>query len=256
MTSIFSMRGLLTLKVRSTPTPDAMRRTVIDRVIPPPRRRMTVPSKTWMRSRLPSTTLSDTFTVSPVASSGRSVRSWSWTISSSTVTGRFLTHLGSRGCDSVFGRDADGRRRRSIARPRGRSVAGVEVGSASAGALDRLLASPARHGDVVARGEDGRHAFAAEDRRSRVLRVFEEAVGEGFLDRRRGLDGARQEADDRIDDDQRRQLPAREDIVADRQLDIDQGADPFVDTLVARTEEDEMRSRREVGSTRLAEDLA
>src|SRR3954470_9915524 len=33
--------------------------------------------------------------------------------------GLFLTHLGSRGCDSGFGSDADGRRRRSIARPRG-----------------------------------------------------------------------------------------------------------------------------------------
>ena len=85
-TSIFSMRGLLILNVRSTPTPLAIRRTVIDRVMPPPRRRMTVPSNTWIRSRLPSTTLADTFTVSPVASSGRSVRSWSATISSRTFT--------------------------------------------------------------------------------------------------------------------------------------------------------------------------
>jgi hypothetical protein len=34
-TSIFSMRGLWTLNVRSTPTPEAIRRTVMDRVIPP-----------------------------------------------------------------------------------------------------------------------------------------------------------------------------------------------------------------------------
>ena len=31
--------------------------------MPPPRRRMTVPSNTWMRSRVPSTTLADTRTV-------------------------------------------------------------------------------------------------------------------------------------------------------------------------------------------------
>ncbi len=62
----------------------------VERVIPPPRRRMTVPSNTWIRSRLPSTTLADTRTVSPVASSGRSVRIWSWTISSSTFTEAFL----------------------------------------------------------------------------------------------------------------------------------------------------------------------
>src|SRR5664280_880790 len=86
MTSIFSIRGLFTLKVRSTPTPLAIRRTVIERVMPPPRRRMTVPSKTWTRSRFPSTTRADTLTVSPELSSGRSVRIWSWTISSSTFT--------------------------------------------------------------------------------------------------------------------------------------------------------------------------
>src|SRR5688572_10170305 len=92
------MRGLLILNVRSTPTPDAIRRTVIDRVMPPPRSRMIVPSNTWMRSRLPSTTLADTFTVSPVARSGRSVRSWSWTISSSTFTRRFPWVVDSRSC--------------------------------------------------------------------------------------------------------------------------------------------------------------
>ena len=52
-TSIFSIRGPSILKVRSTPTPLAIRRTVIERVMPPPRSRMTVPSKTWIRSRFP-----------------------------------------------------------------------------------------------------------------------------------------------------------------------------------------------------------
>src|SRR6185369_914352 len=90
MTSIFSIRGLWILNVRSTPTPLAIRRTVIERVIPPPRRRITMPSKTWIRSRLPSTTLAETLTVSPEASSGRSVRSWSETSSSRTFTSAFL----------------------------------------------------------------------------------------------------------------------------------------------------------------------
>ena len=61
-------------------------RTVIERLMPPPRRRMTVPSKTWMRSRLPSRTRAETRTVSPEASSGRSVRSCSALISSMTLT--------------------------------------------------------------------------------------------------------------------------------------------------------------------------
>src|SRR5664280_2542618 len=42
--------------------------------MPPERRRMTVPSKTWTRSRVPSTTRAETLTVSPAASSGMSVR--------------------------------------------------------------------------------------------------------------------------------------------------------------------------------------
>ena len=45
----------------------------IERVMPPPRRRMTMPSKTWIRSRLPSTTLADTLTVSPGSNFGMSV---------------------------------------------------------------------------------------------------------------------------------------------------------------------------------------
>jgi class 3 adenylate cyclase len=48
------------LKVRSTPTPLRSARTVTERAMPPPRSRMTVPSKTWTRSRLPSTTFSET----------------------------------------------------------------------------------------------------------------------------------------------------------------------------------------------------
>src|SRR3989304_3557389 len=92
------MRGELTFKVRSTPTPERSARTVIERVMPPPRRRMTVPSKTWMRSRLPSTTLAETRTVSPDASSGRSLRIWSAVISSRTFTGRYsLAGQGSGG---------------------------------------------------------------------------------------------------------------------------------------------------------------
>ena len=44
------------LNVRSTPTPWAMRRTVKFAPAPPLLRRMTTPSKTWVRSRSPSTT--------------------------------------------------------------------------------------------------------------------------------------------------------------------------------------------------------
>ena len=68
------------------------------------------------------------------------------------------------------------------------------------------------------------------------------------------LDGAGQQADDGVDDDERGQLAAGQDVVADRQLEIDQRRDPLVDALVARADEDEMSGK--VGGTLLAEDLA
>src|SRR6266550_2555998 len=65
------MRGELSRKVRSTPMPcEATRRTVKLALIPPPRRRMTTPSNTWIRSRFPSITLTLTRTVSPTPNSG------------------------------------------------------------------------------------------------------------------------------------------------------------------------------------------
>src|SRR5690348_10375704 len=51
-----------------------MRRTVKARRSPSPRRRMTSPSKIWMRSRVPSTTFRWTRTESPGSISGRSSR--------------------------------------------------------------------------------------------------------------------------------------------------------------------------------------
>src|SRR5699024_5547477 len=53
-TSIFSIFGVCTGNVRSTPTPYEILRTVNVSEIPPPRLLMTTPSKTWILSRLPS----------------------------------------------------------------------------------------------------------------------------------------------------------------------------------------------------------
>src|SRR5260370_503017 len=64
------MRGEWIMKVRSTPTPWVTRRTVKFWRRPPPVTRMTVPSNTWMRSRVPSTTFACTLTVSPARSAG------------------------------------------------------------------------------------------------------------------------------------------------------------------------------------------
>ena len=47
-----------------------------------------------------------------------------------------------------------------------------------------------------------------------------------------------------VDDDQRRELAAGQHVVADRQLEVDEVADPLVDALVARADEDQVRARR------------
>src|SRR5258705_13982486 len=49
------------------------------------------------------------------------------------------------------------RRRRSIASPRQASVIGRQVRATAARPLDGLLVPPARHGAVIARGQDRRH---------------------------------------------------------------------------------------------------
>src|SRR2546428_7339848 len=72
-----SMRGECTGKVRSTPTPYDVLRTVKVSRLAPPLRPMTVPSKTWMRSLSPSTTRTCTRTVSPGLKGGTSLRSCS-----------------------------------------------------------------------------------------------------------------------------------------------------------------------------------
>ena len=62
-----------------------------------------------------------------------------------------------------------------------------------------------------------------------------------LLGRRRRVDRARQEADHGVDDDERGELPAGQHVVADGQLEVDHGADPLVDSLVAGADEDEVR---------------
>ena len=59
-------------KMRSTPTPLAILRTVKVSVDPEPRRWMTTPWKAWRRSLLPSLILIVTVTVSPAPNSGHS----------------------------------------------------------------------------------------------------------------------------------------------------------------------------------------
>ena len=249
-TSIFSIRGLLILNVRSTPTPEAIRRTVIDRVMPPPRRRMTVPSNTWMRSRLPSTTLADTFTVSPVASSGRSVRSWSWTISSSTFTRRFLGRWAAEAAGWVFGVGREARRpvreystgsrsrRSAVCRRAAGPVAGR--GCEPGPARERQRATAPWSPDVRIAGtsmprNDGGRVYCGYSSRPALN-------DSSAVDRSSMAPGS-----SRITASMTTSAgssPPVSDVVADRQLEVDERADPLVDALVARADEDEVLAQR------------
>src|SRR5918999_3335368 len=76
MTSIRSIFGECRGKVRSTPTPNELLRTVNVSRAPAPWRLITIPSKTWTRRRCPSITWKWTRTVPPALNSGISSRSW------------------------------------------------------------------------------------------------------------------------------------------------------------------------------------
>src|SRR6201999_4370312 len=73
--SILAMFGECTGKVRSTPTPNEILRTVKVSRMPPFWRRITTPWNTWTRSREPSMTRTWTFRLSPGRKSGMSERS-------------------------------------------------------------------------------------------------------------------------------------------------------------------------------------
>ena len=210
-----------------------------------------------------------------MASSGRSVRSWSWTISSSTFTRRFLdSSVGSRGCGwCVSGgpRAATGARsiaRRSRARSgpvgpascRSRLVA-LRASSSSSRAPRASGAPSSRSGRRSASVAAPRAAPAATAPWSPEVRMAGTSMPRnlggrvycGYSSRPAANDSSAveaasiapgQQADDGVDDDERRQLAAGQDVVADRELEVDERADPLVDALVARADEDEVRRRR------------
>jgi hypothetical protein len=85
------------------------------------------------------------------------------------------------------------------------------------------------------------------------VRAVEQARREAVLLVRAGVaEDARLQPCERIEEDERRQLAAREDVVADADLDVDVGVDePLVDALVARAEQDRAGAARELGDSGL-----
>src|SRR3989441_4280283 len=80
---ISAIDGACSGKIRSTPTPAEILRTVNVSLMPPPRRAMQMPSNAWRRSFSPSRTRTITRTVSPGAKAGMLSRKFSITTCSS-----------------------------------------------------------------------------------------------------------------------------------------------------------------------------
>src|SRR5882724_11353774 len=103
-----AMRSECTGQVRSTPTPYDVLRTVKVSRLAPPLRRMTVPSKTWMRSLTPSTTRTCTRTVSPGLNRGTSLRTCSASIWSIGFINLLLLSIAKQPVKDDRGGSADG----------------------------------------------------------------------------------------------------------------------------------------------------
>ena len=111
---------------------------------------------------------------------------------------------------------------------------------------------------MVAGHQDRRHVHPAKRGRARVARRVEEAVLERVRQRRRGVaDDAGDDARERVDEDERGQLAAREDVVADRDLARDERLPhALVDALVVAGDEDVAGPEREAVGERLRQRLA
>src|SRR6478752_1617979 len=165
--------GECTGKVRSTPTPKLTLRTVKVSRLPLPLRLITMPWNTWTRSRLPSTTRTCTFRVSPGAKSGMSSRN----CVRSTRSVAFIGNSGIEEPAMLLGVPGV----REFAQERlvgGAGSLGQQIGPAGERASQRGRPAPAPDPGVVAAGEDLGDRVAAVLRRTGVLRVLEQAGGE------------------------------------------------------------------------------
>ena len=121
--------------------------------------------------------------------------------------------------------------------------------------LERLLPPPALDLAMVTAQQHVGDRHAPVFRGARVLGILEQPGREGLVGRRCLVDDPGQQAQDGVDDDQRRQLPAGQHVVADGHLQVDQRPDAVVDALVARTQQHQVLLARQLLGTRLVEPL-
>ena len=208
------MIGECSGKMRSTPWPNDTLRTVKVARAPPRCMPITMPSNTWMRSLSPSRTFTCTRTVSPGLIAGRLTMLAALDgLNGSHDSLSFASHRSRRPTCPRF----------AITHPAARVFgsrarrAGEQIRPALERALERLAPPPLLDLRVVPRQQHRRHRHAPELRRPRVLRKVEQPARERIA-RHRCLvaDDARDQPRHRVDDHQRRQLAARQHVVADR----------------------------------------
>src|SRR5437868_7457675 len=217
------MSGEYVWKVRSTPSPEEILRTMKDELRPRFRFAITMPSNACTRFLSPSTTFTLTSTVSPGEKSGM------------VLPSRLISS-----CSIV--------RIRSISAP----VLPLELGqqclffAAHASRLQqigppqprpaqRLLQPPAPDVHMMPGEQHLWHPLAAVHLRPRVLRAVEQPGGERLIHRRLLVaERPRQLAHAPVDQRHRRELAAREDEIAERQLLVHAAPqEALVDALVA-----------------------
>src|SRR5436190_14163460 len=192
-----------------------MRRTVNISLRPWPRRPMTTPEKTWIRSLSPSTTLVWTRTLSPTEKFGTSLRNCSDSILSSNawfINSKFNNHLSK------------------------------QVRSAFLRPEPRLLGTPAGDLGVVARNQNIGNFHPAELSRPRVLRILEQPEVERFFMRTGVIaQHARQQPRYRVHNHHCRQRAVRQHVIANGQLIVRQPfAHAFIKTFVMAGDEQQM----------------
>src|SRR2546426_3454155 len=181
---------------------------------------MTMPSKIWIRSRVPSTTLACTLTVSPGIRVGTFLR---WDSASS----RLMT------LDTAY---------KDITPDPRLPLVVEQVRATTAGPFGRLGAAPALDLRVVTRAKHLGDGKPFELRRPCVVRVLEEVPVEGFVFGR--FFGAQHPGDqpaDSIDHHHGGELASCQHVVPDRDLLVNQmGGNPLIDALIPSADQVEV----------------
>src|SRR4029453_17960257 len=218
-TSTRSMRGECSGKVRSTPTPYEMRRTVNDARPPSPRRRIPIPSKGVVRSFSPSMTFTCTRTVSPAVNPARSFLSCTASTSriASMTAFPFVGYVSVRGVVELLRRlpalESFHQPALVVRQRRCRQ----QVPPLAPREPDGLHPAPPRDARVIAGQQHRWYPRALVILGPRVLRRLQQPVRKRLAARGAlGPEHPRQQPRHRVGDHQRRQLAAGHDVVADR----------------------------------------